>query len=988
MRLLLLLISLSMTSTHLYAMKNITPTLEKVSLQLKWKYQFQFAGFIMAKEKGFYRDVGLAVDLKEYQQGIDIINDVLSNKSTYGVSDSGLILEKIKGKPIVAMMAILQESANVLIGLKSSGIQKLEDLHGKNLALYKNANAMTVLSMLKSHHIDYKLNNVEFDLDKLISKEIDMSIAYISNEPFVAHEKGLDTIIFDPKDYGFDSYGDMLFTSQDRLKNHPRQVRNFYEASKRGWIYAFGHIDEAVDIIYSKYNTLNKSKKALRYEANALKKLADIENNFGNLDKNKIKSIALLLSFMINGKYNLSYLDDFIYKVAKEKIYLTKEEKEYLDNIDSIDTCYLTTLEPYTMLKNGKPVGVTVDFLRVVEKRIGKKFHFIYADTIKEQITMVYNKKCSVVPLIQTSPQALPFIKPTLSGGKDNLVLVTRMDEPYIFNINTLKDKKIGINRDYVHLTAYLDTNHPEIHYIKVEGNGLKEVEEGKLFGAIGTSIMMNYDLTRKYKDSLKIMTDYPDSYIEGSIGVRTDEPILFSILNKAVASIETVKQEDIFAEWIDEKYKKVIDYSLIWKILSISLIIILVTLFWNRRLKKEIKKREVIEKNLQETTDSHIDFIADLPIGVVSSDLTGKEDSYCNETFSQMFGWNFEDIDTVDKWFDKAYPDKQYRAKVIKEWGEKVEEAERNNKPYSTPMEVYITCKDGSIKWCQVNYYEKKGFLHAGLFVDISELKKVEHQIFELNNSLEKKIKNEIEKNEKHQLMMMEQTKLAQMGEMIENIAHQWRQPLAQVNSAVLIIDITLKRNRFVNGLVNTKLLEIEDLTQHMSSTIDNFQDFFHPDKEKTTFYLRETVEKSIEIIQGTLSSNFTQVDVDVKASLEIRGYPSELQQVLVIILSNANDVLRTREIQSPKIVIRLEESIDRYILSISDNAAGVDADKLDQVFEPYYTTKHKSQGRGLGLYMAKMLIEEGMEGKLTLKNKADGACFSIEILKEENDE
>ncbi len=818
----------------------------------------------MAKEKGFYRDVGLAVELKEYQADTDIIKDVLSSKSTFGISDSNLILETIKGQPIVAMMAILQESANILIGLKSSGIKKLEDLNGKNLALYKNASAITILSMLKAYHINYKFNDIIFGLDELISKKIDMSTAYVTNQPFTAHEKGLDTIIFNPKDYGFDSYGDILFTSHDRLKNHPRQVRNFHEASKRGWRYAFSHINETIDIIYHKYNTLNKSKKALIYEANALKKLTDIENSFGNLDKNKIKSIALLLSFMINGKYNLSYLDNFIYKVAKEKIYLTKEEKAYLKSIKSIDTCYLTTLKPYTMLKNGKPIGVTVDFLRVVEHRIGKKFNFIYSDTIKEQITMAYNKKCSVVPLIQTSPQALPFIKPTLSGGRDNLVLVTRIDEPYIFDMDILKSKKIAINRDYIHLTAYLDKNHPEIRYVRIKGNGLKEVEEGKLFGAIGTSIMMNYDLTRKYQDSLKIMTDYPDSYIEGSIGVRTDEPILFSILNKAVASIDTVKQEDIFAKWIDEKYKKVIDYALVWQIILISSILISMTLFGNRRLKSEIKKRKRIEKNLQVTKQN----------------------------------------------------------------------------------------------------------------------------LKELNGSLENRVKIEIEKNKKHQLIMMEQTKLAQMGEMIENIAHQWRQPLAQINSAVLIVDVVLKKNYFSDKLVDTKLLEVEDLTQHMSSTIDNFQDFFNPNKEKITFYLKEIIDKSLKIIQGTLSSNFTQIEVDVEALLQIKGYPSELEQVLVIILSNANDALKIKEIQNPKIIIRLEDSKDRYILSISDNAGGVDTDKLDKVFDPYFTTKHKSQGRGVGLYMAKMVIEEGLQGRLTLENKRDGACFSIEILKEQNNE
>ena len=854
------LFSVLLFSNYIYA----TQTLEKVSLQLKWKYQFQFAGFIMAKKKGFYKDVGLDVELKEYNENTHIIKDVLSGKSTFGINDSSLILETMKGKPIIALMAILQESPNVLMGLKSSGIKKLEDLNNKNLALYEDVSAVTVLSMLKANHINYKYNPVIFSIDKLISKEIDMATAYITNEPFIALEQALDVVIFNPKDYGFDSYGDILFTSQNKLKKDPEQVHDFYEASKKGWEYAFNNIDETVNLIYDKYNTLDKSKKALTYEANVLKKITDIENNFGNIDAKKIKSISNLLSLMINGKYDLRNLDNFIYKIDNNKIYLTKEEKAYLDNKKSINMCYNTTISPYTMIENGKPVGVSVDYLIQVEKIINKKFNFIYSNTIEEQFTMAYNKECLTIPVIQTEPQAVPFIKATVSAGKDNLVLVTKIDEPYIFNMDKLNSKKIGINKDYIHQITYLDKNHPQIKYIKIVGNGLEEVAKGELFGAIGSSVEMNYDLTKNYKDMLKVMTDYPDSYIEGGIGVHIDEPILLSILNKAVALLAPVTQEEIFDKWIDVKYKKITDYTLVWQIIFVAFMLISITLFWNNRLKKEIKKRKITERNLKVT----------------------------------------------------------------------------------------------------------------------------QKNLSELNSSLENRVKNETEKNKRHQLIMMEQTKLAQMGEMLENIAHQWRQPLAQVNSSVLIIDIILQKNGIQNEEINAKLEVIEDLTQYMSNTIDNFQNFFNPDKEKTTFSLKEIINDSLNIMKGTLSSNFIIVKMNVDESLKLKGYPLELQQVIVVLLSNANDALKTREVTSPNIIINLEEHTDTYQLSIEDNAGGVKIENIEQVFEPYYTTKHKSQGKGIGLYMAKMIIEEGMNGKLSVENKNNGACFKIKISKEKDDE
>jgi len=957
---------------------------EKVSLQLKWKYQFQFAGFIIAKEKGFYENVGLNVELKEYKKNTSIIKDVLSNESTFGIYDSSLILETLKGKPLLAVMAILQESPNILMGLKSSNIKTLEDLNNKKLALYENLNAMTVVSMLQSNHVKYKSSNVIFDLDKLISKEVDMSSAYITNEPFVAREKGLEIITFNPKDYGFDSYGDILFTSQDRLKDDPELVHNFYNASKKGWEYAFNNIEETVNIIYNKYNTLQKSKKALTYEAHELKKLSGTENNFGNLDKNKIKSIALLLTFMINDKYDLRNLNNFIYKIDNKKIYLTKEEQEYLQNQDKINMCYNTSVTPYTMLEKGNPVGVSVDYLRLVEKKINKKFNFIYVDTIQKQFEMLYNKKCTTVPVIQTSPQAVPFVTSTVAAGKDNIVLVTKIDEPYIFNMEILNTKKIGIHKDYVHLSSYLDENHPMIKYIKIEGNGLEKVENGELFGVIGTSIEMNYDLNENYKNSLKIMAEYPDSYIEGGIGVHTDELILLSILNKAVSSLEPVKRKDVFDKWINVKYKTIIDYTLVWEIIFVAAILILIFLFWNKRLNKEIIKRKKAEQVLQYITDAHIDFMNDLPIGIISQDLVSKEESYYNKKFYDMFGWDLEEINTYDKWFMNAYPDENYRIQVMKIWEEKRKEAKRKNSSYSSPIEVNITCKDGTTKWCQVNYYEKKEFLNAGIFVDISELKKVEKNLFDLNANLEKRVNTEVSKSREKDIMLQQQYKMASMGEMIENIAHQWRQPLAQINSTILLTHAILDKNNMHNSNLEEKFLEIEALTDYMSKTINDFQNFLNPNKNKETFFLYEALEKSLFIIKGSLDSHYIEIITDVDKTLKAQLYRNELEQVFVILIHNAIDALVNRKIENPKIFINIYKNDTHFILEVADNAKGIDTEIIKKVFDPYFTTKHKTQGTGLGLYMATKIVENGFNSKISAENTKSGVCFKI-LLKNE---
>ncbi|RLA72167.1 MAG: hypothetical protein DRG30_07640, partial [Epsilonproteobacteria bacterium] len=290
---------------------SVSPT--KVTLQLKWKYQFQFAGFIMAKEKGFYEELGLDVELREFNNSIHVSQELEEGKIDFAVGDSYIIAEVMMGKPLIGMMAVFQQSPFVLIGL-SSDIQSLEDIRGKTISLDPNVNGIGIRAMLNSNHINHINVDQDFTLEKLISGEVDLYSGYLSNEPFVLKQLGLDTITFSPKDYGFDGYGDILYTTQKMLKENPEQVEKMYKASLRGWQYAYENPEETIEILYQKYNTLNKSKEALRYEAQTLQKLSGYGTNLGELTLPRIKSIAHIFSFMVQGKYNTNYLNDFIWQ--------------------------------------------------------------------------------------------------------------------------------------------------------------------------------------------------------------------------------------------------------------------------------------------------------------------------------------------------------------------------------------------------------------------------------------------------------------------------------------------------------------------------------------------------------------------------------------------------------------------------------------------------------------------------------------------------
>ncbi len=254
-------------------------------------------------------------------------------------------------------------------------------------------------------------------------------------------------------------------------------------------------------------------------------------------------------------------------------------------------------------------------------------------------------------------------------------------------------------------------------------------------------------------------------------------------------------------------------------------------------------------------------------------------------------------------------------------------------------------------------------------------------HTVKKSNIELKKRVEEELQKSRDKDKILYHQNKLASMGEMLENIAHQWRQPLSQINSSVLLIDNALNEKNNLNPEIEERLLEIESLTKYLSNTIDDFKDFFDEDKDKKTFSLKTIIEKSVYIVKGGFTKHEIEIEVDVHNAFMCHSYENELQQVLVVILNNAKDALINRNSYQALISIYVKIEGDSYIVEICDNAGGISKDIRDKIFDPYFTTKHKSQGTGLGLYMAKKIIHESLDGELSVSNREFGTCFEIKI-------
>ncbi|TET88067.1 MAG: GHKL domain-containing protein [Sulfurovum sp.] len=242
----------------------------------------------------------------------------------------------------------------------------------------------------------------------------------------------------------------------------------------------------------------------------------------------------------------------------------------------------------------------------------------------------------------------------------------------------------------------------------------------------------------------------------------------------------------------------------------------------------------------------------------------------------------------------------------------------------------------------------------------------------------LQQKVIQEVVKRQTQEQLLLRQYRMTNMGEMIDAIAHQWRQPLMQTNMILLNIDDALDDDTFAKEYMQEKIAELTSLTAHMSQTIEDFRDLLRDDKDKTEFQITDALEE----VFGFMKNHLKDIHVDYnKNEISIINYKNELIQVLIILLSNAAEAFEAKKIDPKYIAISIQTDQDNLSIAIEDNAGGIESQFIDKLFDPYFTTKKQSGGTGLGLYIAKIIIEQNMQGKLTVAQGDQGARFTITI-------
>jgi len=577
--------------------------LQKVSLQLHWKYQFEFAGFIAAKEKGFYKDVGLDVELREYNYGIDIEKEVLSGRATYGIYNSSTLIDYLRGEDIVLLASYFKRAALVLI--TTPDIKSPKDLIGKKvMASTKEDFELNFGEYFKGYGVDIddiKLVPHTYKVDKFVNRDVSAMTAFISNQPYILETMDVKYNILDPSDDNLFIMQLELFTSQEELIKHAKRTHDFLKASKRGWEYALTHKREIANIIHQKYNT-TLSVEDLEKEAEGIQRLIlPYTYEIGSIDTNFLKKQKELFE----RKYKLfgRSLNNYIYQPDEsiKKLNLTEEEKRYIQEHKDIKVCINYDLFPIDGYQNGHMTGEMASVYQIISEMTGLNFSAVPANSEEELHINLQSNRCQMISIVVSESRNFPTINKTKPFSSTSFALLSKLEQSFIDNPRKLKGKLLLIQKES--LRDYLTYLYPYLT-IKVEYDKNKMVRDvlyGKAYGIIAIDEQADYIIDQYGYGKLKINGFLAKKHpLHGSIGVQKSEPILQSIIEKALAKIPEQKIENIINSWRINRYKSTLDYSLTFKVIFVMVIIFLIMMYYQRKLRNFNRE---LEKQVNEKT-------------------------------------------------------------------------------------------------------------------------------------------------------------------------------------------------------------------------------------------------------------------------------------------------------------------------------------------------------------------------------------------------
>lgn len=546
--------------------------LDVIRVQFHWLEQFEFAGFYVAKQKGFYRDAGLEVEFLPYRKGeTDVVESVIHGEADFAVGYSSLIADYHRGKPLVALAAIFQDSPLVLLTRDEPEIASVADLRGRRVMLGGDAfNAAPIMSLMFSQGLsreDIRPQAHSHDVGDLIAGRTDALSAYRSNEPFEMRRRGVPYRMFAPKDVGLSFYGDILFSSASQVAEHPDRTSAFVAATLKGWRYAFRHIDETVALLQEHYNEQGRSAAALRFEAEALKPLAMGDGvPLGRIELatlEKISDAYKLMGIPLSDRP----LEPFLWSRARHggdgSIVLTRQERDFVANtVLNVATTSNWTPIAHTDPNTGQPTGIGYEFWQLIAKQAGFKQTITPFDSFADELSALAEGRQDVIFSVGRSPERERYALFSDPYARFPLAIATSKDEHFIPDAHHLDGRTVAVGRNFT-ADRMMRKAHPELDYLPVDNvqDGLQAVSEGRAYAFVDILPVLAHSIDRHGFTNLKISGN-TGLHFDLRIMVRKELAPLIPIANKVIAALPHAQSQDILNRWIKVRYEQSFDYG------------------------------------------------------------------------------------------------------------------------------------------------------------------------------------------------------------------------------------------------------------------------------------------------------------------------------------------------------------------------------------------------------------------------------------------
>ncbi len=674
---------------------------------------------------------------------------------------------------------------------------------------------------------------------------------------------------------------------------------------------------------------------------------------------------------------------------------LTKEEKLFL--IEKEIRCVATkNWPPFNFEENGQLIGISHDFWQLIKNKTLIDSKCKPVNSFQEAMELIKDKSADVSLSSAITENKLyygRFSKPYVSYP---IAIATTLDKQYISNTESLNNKKVAVGKFY---STYqiLKSKYPKIEFVEVDDNieALKLLSRGEVYAVVDILPVLSLIIADYGFKNIKI-SGTTEFNFDVRFMVRSDYEKLIPIINKGIESITQKESSEIRNRWLSVRLESVIDFSRFWEIGFIGLLVLIILFYrqyiLNRHNKKlqeaneEIEKKtkelesktnqlakqkELFEKIYHESTDGIFLMLLDTKEIIDCNDATLKVLKYKNK--QEFLGLGIADLFPTKQPSGLSSVFNIYKMldTAIEKGSNSFEFVFKNKRNKNIWLEVVLTTIT----------IDDKNLIHVVLR-DIDKRKEMEEELNILTHNLEDKVKQEVKKNEEKTKQLLQQSRLAQMGEMISMIAHQWRQPLTAISATTnnLLLRMMIK-DRPNDEDLKREISLISDYSQHLSNTIDDFRNFFKSDKQKTNTTLENIVSNSINIVRNSLEGNNIKLTVDFDCYESINVFASEVNQVILNLIKNAEDAILENEVSNGEIKIFTSCEDEFCYIEISDNGGGIPANIMEKVFDPYFSTKKSKEGTGLGLYMSKIIINDHCKGQLSIKNNSEGAVFTVKI-------